>query len=57
MFRSCWKFLNEMQKSFSQGPEVEKRKSISRQKLSKKYSGHSKSRWEIFGAKIFAKKY
>ena len=45
-----------MQKSFSQGPEMEKRKSISRQKISKKPSGHAKSSWEIFGAKVFAKK-
>ena len=57
MFRSCWNFLNKMQKSFSQGPEMEKRKSIFRQKSSKEPLGQAKSSWEIFGAKVFAKKY
>ena len=36
---------------------VQKGKKLSRQNLSKIFSGHAKSRWEIIVAKVFAKKF
>ena len=54
-FAQIENFLNKMQKSYIQC--TERKKIFSRQNLSKKFSGHAKSRWEIIIAKVFAKKY
>ena len=55
MFRSSWNFFEQNAK-FLQSM-YRKEKKFSRQNLSRKKSGHAKSRWEIVVAKVFAKKY
>ena len=50
-------FLNKMQTSDSQCPEMKKKKTIFCQKSPKISSGHPKSSWELIGAKVFAKKH